>query len=257
MLLPPQRHALLEQVAIANVNRSMNADVVAGRSGESEDAFFETVSEDRRCECISRFIDATGNNATATATCAVCAGTFFKQELCKAKISDLQLKNKLAPLIPHPAQRLTDRMLLHIVPSSVHVDSSGVQIANVCNLCTLDLRKSRTPAMSLANGMWIGDIPLELKVLTLPERVLIAHYFPAAYIVKLYPKKKGTCNWTSSGLHSGLCGNVSTCRLNTNQIAHLASSHIMPPSPAILTSTIGVTFVGPKNLPQRTMPAFL
>ena len=46
MLLPPQQWALLEQVAIANVNRSMNADVVAGRSGESEDAFFETVSED-------------------------------------------------------------------------------------------------------------------------------------------------------------------------------------------------------------------
>ena len=71
-----------------------------------------------------------------------------------------------------------------------------------------------------------GDIPLELKVLTLPERVLVARYFPAAYIVKLYPKKKGARNWTSSGLHSSLRGNVSTYRLNTNQIAHLASSHI-------------------------------
>jgi hypothetical protein len=38
---------------------------------------------------------------------------------------------------------------------------------------------------------WISDVPLELRVLTLPERVLVARHFPAAYIVKLYPKKRG------------------------------------------------------------------
>ena len=154
------------------------------------------------------------------------------------------------------AQKLTDGMLLHITPSSLQVDASGDAIANVCNSCTPDLRKNKTPAMSLANGMWIGDVPLELKVLTLPEHLLVSRFFPATYIVKLYPKKKGARNW-ASGLHSGLRGNVSTYCLNTDQIAHLSSSHVMPPSSAILASTIGVTFVGPKNLPQRTMPGFL
>ena len=46
-------------------------------------------------------------------------------------------------------------------------------------------------------------------------------------------------------------------RLNTEQIAHLASSHIMPPSSTVLAATIGVTFVGPRNLPQKTLPGFL
>ncbi|KAF8258487.1 hypothetical protein EI94DRAFT_1621854 [Lactarius quietus] len=147
-------------------------------------------------------------------------------------------------------------MLLHITSSSLRVDASGAAFANICNSCMLDLRKNRTPAMSLANGMWIGDIPLELKVLTLPERILVARFFPAAYIVKLYPKKKGARNW-ASGLHSALRGNVSTYRLNTDQIAHLTSSYIMPPSSTILAATIGVTFVGPKNFPQKTMPGFL
>jgi hypothetical protein len=45
-------------------------------------------------------------------------------------------------------------------------------------------KKKKTPALSLANGMWIGEVPLELSVLTLPERILVAHYFPAAHIVK-------------------------------------------------------------------------
>lgn len=31
----------------------------------------------------------------------------------------------------------------------------------------------------------------------------------------------------------------------------------MPPSSAVLAATIGMTFVGPKNLPQKTMPGFL
>ena len=31
----------------------------------------------------------------------------------------------------------------------------------------------------------------------------------------------------------------------------------MPPSPTILAATIGVTFVGPKNVPEKTMPGFL
>jgi len=53
------------------------------------------------------------------------------------------------------------------------------------------LRQNKTPTLSLANEMWIGDIPLEVNVLTLPEHVLIARFFPVAYIVKFYPKENG------------------------------------------------------------------
>lgn len=200
----------------------------------------------------------TGNDATAMATCTSCAGNFFICEMYEMKVLDLKTKNALAPSKPHPAQKLTDGMLLHMTLSSHCCDANGVIFVNLCNSCMLDLKRNKTPKLLLANGMWIGDIPLELKVLTLPEHILVTCYFPVAYIVKLYPKKKGARNWASlSGLHSALQGNVSTYCLNTKQIAHLASSHIMPPSSTILTATIGVTFVGSRNLPQRTLPGFL
>ena len=264
--LPPDQRALLDQAAIRIIYSSRNSANV--RSAESvpppttlddpEANFFETVSEKCRRERIAKFIDATGNDATAMATCASCAGNFFVREIYEMKVSDLKMKNALAPSIPHPAQKLTDGMLLHMTTSSHHFDADGVEFVNLCDSCMLDLKRNKTPKLSLANGMWIGDIPLELKVLTLPERILVARHFPAAYIVKLYPKKKGARNWSSpSGLHSALRGNVSTYRLNTEQIAHLASSYIMPPSSTILAATIGVTFVGPRNLPQRTLPGFL
>ncbi|KAH9017120.1 hypothetical protein EDB83DRAFT_2196973, partial [Lactarius deliciosus] len=53
----------------------------------------------------------------------------------------------------------------------------------------------------------------------------------------------------------GLCGNISTYRLNTDDVATITDAQLMPPS-AILAATI-VTFVGPKNLPEKTMPGFL
>jgi hypothetical protein len=111
--------------------------------------------------------------------------------------------------------------------------------------------------MALANGMWIGNVPHELSVLTLPERVLIARYFPAAYIVKLYPLKKGSKTWPANTMNKGIRGNVSTYRLNTEDISGLIHPFVMPPPACILSATIGVTFVGPKDVPEKTMPHFL
>lgn len=219
--------------------------------------FFETVPEERRQECISAFIDATGSQALSRISCAVCAGTFFSSDVQKMLVTDLREMNKLVPAKPHPSQVLTQAMLLHRGTHSFTTVSGIDSHANVCSSCASSLHNNVTPALSLANGMWIGDVPLVLRLLTLPERILVARYFPAAYIVKLYPMKKGARTWSIHGFHSGLRGNVSTYRLNTDDIVSMTDSQIMPPHSEILAATIGVTFVGPRNLPQKTMPGFL
>ncbi|KAH9028292.1 hypothetical protein EDB85DRAFT_1816803, partial [Lactarius pseudohatsudake] len=86
--------------------------------------------------------------------------------------------------------------------------------------------------------MWVGAVPGELKILTLPERILVARHFPAAYIVKLYPKQKGARCWSAKGLQSGLRGNISTYRLNTDDIVKMTDAQIMPPKSSILAATI-------------------
>ena len=98
---------------------------------------------------------------------------------------------------------------------------------------------------------------MELVVLTLPEKVLIAKCFPAVYIVKLFPKAKGAKTWARSGTNSGMKGNVSTYCLNVQDFANLVDPFVMPPTPQILAATIGVMIVGPQNLPEKTMPGFL
>jgi hypothetical protein len=126
----------------------------------------------------------------------------------------------LVPSEAHPAHQYTCGLLLH--PSAITATTSGPEGA-VCRECISSLEKGRLPRLALANGMWIGEIPFELAVLMLPEQILIARHFPAANIVKLFPEKKGV----RSG-NGALRGNVSTYRLNTDEIADMVDGNIMP-----------------------------
>jgi hypothetical protein len=217
--------------------------------------FPSNVSKECLQSRISKFIDATGTKALARSVCAVCAGSFFVSEVREVLVSHLQEKNLLRPFRNHPRHVLTSGMLLHRSPDALRMASDGVLWSNVCDSCTHILQRDKIPPLALANGTWIGDVPSELSILTLPERILVARFFPAAYIVKLYPQQKG--RWSAEGMQSALRGNVSTYRLNTGDIVKMTDSQLMPPSSSILAATIGVTFVGPKNIPQWTMPGFL
>jgi hypothetical protein len=75
--------------------------------------------------------------------------------------------------------------------------------------------------LSLANNLWIGRVPSCLGRLNLVERLLIAKYYPSAYIFKLFPKQAGSAHWDHSQLYSGLKGNVSTYQLDPSQVANM------------------------------------
>lgn len=213
-----------------------------------ENEFMKSPSKHVIDAAIAEFIDRTGNTALAASNCAVCA-----RETTAANISQLQLDSipnphRLKPAMPHPNHDILNGMLLH--PPGI----TGDVIGNVCTECLRALKSDKIPTFALANGMWIGRTPHELAYLTLPERILIAKYFPAAYIIKLYPKKKGARFWDKRQMYSGLRGNVSTYQLDQAQISSMIDGSIMPQAAKILAATIGITFVGPKNLPERCLP---
>jgi len=169
-------------------------------------------------------------------------------------LKNFEYKMNLYPVIPHPTQVLVYSMLLYC--QAVYQRDEEVY-GCICNTCMLNLLSNKQPPLSLSNNMWIGDIPDELSILSLPERILISIYYPAAYIIKLYLKRKGAQHWDTSVLNNGLRGNVSTYRLNTCDIASMVEGKFLPPSPSILAATIRVTIIGPKNLPECCMPSML
>jgi hypothetical protein len=156
MALPPDQHALLDHLAAIKFgifNTLSNVENVNNRHMTSTDNeyFLETVSEECQCDHICQFIDTTRNKATSMSTCAVCTCSFFDLEIDKVKVTDLQEKNILAPSKSHPAHKLTNGMLLHSTLSSMHFSHDGSLMANICILCSSNLKHNKTPALSLAN----------------------------------------------------------------------------------------------------------
>ncbi|KAF7292338.1 ATP-dependent DNA helicase [Mycena chlorophos] len=90
----------------------------------------------------------------------------------------------------------------------------------------------RKPPLALANNMWIGSIPFQLRILSLAERLLISIHFPVAYVVKLYAKD----------------GSPVVSKRGT------AGQPNMPRPTGILASVVAVTFVGKHKNALAVLP---
>lgn len=110
----------------------------------------------------------------------------------------------------------------------------------VCNKCRESLSKRRIPKFSPANNMWLGDIPAELKELTIPEEKLISLYRHNSCIIKLHSPFHSTTT-----AQAALKGNCITFLQNVPNIVNS-----LPLTLDDLCDTIKVIFVGAQR-PQR------
>ncbi|KAJ3964043.1 hypothetical protein EV361DRAFT_763453, partial [Lentinula raphanica] len=119
-----------------------------------------------------------------------------------------------------------------------------------CQDCMTALQSKATgpPPLALANNNWVGDIPLVLARLTLPEQLLIAHYHPRVYVFKLYPKH-GSSN--PNHLQRAMKGSVSTYAQDLDAISSMIEGNLMPRPPSILAALITVAFIGKGKLPRE------
>jgi hypothetical protein len=198
---------------------------------------------------VVEFIERTNNDAMRQGVCASCARLLFQSALETVLVRDIPNRHLLRPAVSHTAHELTDGMLL---AGGTHEMDGNVDL---CQECLGRLNNGRRPKLSLANGMWVGSVPAELQDLTLPERILISLAFPAAYVVKLYPSGKRGAGWQQDRLNSGLRGNVSSYKLDQQQISDMVGVGLTVPPPAsILSATLAITYIGSNNLPKRCLP---
>lgn len=199
--------------------------------------------------CYRQFYEATSNTALEHTVCAVCA----RERGCQVdgienvNLEDIPSSSRLVPRQSHPSHTLFDGMLLS--PEGV-VHQEGRSVANICRECLGDLKKASLlpPKFSLANNLWIGEVPMELSTLTFPEQLLIAHLYPRVYVFKLFPKSGAG---PVDGLQRGIRGNVSTYELNTDAVAAMVEGELMPRPPAVLSSLIAITYIGIGRIPKN------
>ena len=210
----------------------------------SLNSFLQLPTAGQLKDCYHAFYNATSNKALASMTYGICARNvnISEQKVTHFKINSLPNAHRLIPCNPHAAHTLFNGKLLE--PRGVRNEGSDFLVM-ACKDCISSLNKPKDvpPEYSLANNMWIGDIPWELQCLTFPEQLLVACIYPHVYIFKLFPKKYKRGH-DASTLQRGMRGNVSSYKLNVDAISSMVHGNLMPHPPAVLASIISVTFIG-------------
>ena len=163
-----------------------------------------------------KFFESTSKDAVERVVCGVCARECGRRQdkVDTIDISQIPNSHRLQPEVRHPAHQLYDGLLL--APEGVHVGpSSGSIRVNLCASCRDDLRlpSASPPQFSLANGLWIGPIPEEIKCLSFLEQIIVAPIRHKCYVFKLQPKSGGN-GVDPSTLQRAMRGNVTSYDLN-------------------------------------------
>ncbi|CAF1614641.1 unnamed protein product [Rotaria sp. Silwood1] len=238
------------------------------------------VSYDYKCQCLQNFTDRMSKSNVAESTCALCNVRAFSQHMVQLPMNDLKNKLFLRPHIdittfipgyenlvindenwmetdtideayPHIDPQFSNKkydqtffcegnVMLYRKGVSGHNDDDNAHICLLCKDCYLAYSKGQIPKFGAANKMWIGDVPEELKDLTIVEEKLIAIYRHNTCVIKLQSPFN-----SSSTAQSALKGNAITFPQN---IPNIASS--LPLAMSTLCDTIKVVFIG-SRMPTR------
>lgn len=216
-------------------------------SGNFDD-FLRPPSPETIRACHTAFIDGSSDAALERQVCLICARHLMANTGEELELRDIPNRHHLIPEPKHFAHHLTDDLLLEHNHIKV-VD--GILKGWACKPCLSALRDDKLPRLSLANRMWIGPIPIEISSLTIPEQNLISLYHPRCYVYKLYPRNLWTGSDNGASLQTGLTGNVTSFALNIPDVARMLDGKLLPHPPAVLASTIAITFIGRGSVPKR------
>jgi len=204
--------------------------------------FLSTTSESVKRECLKHYISSTSPQRLQKLCCAVCARWLFRDNYDTDLFTPLESianQHLLVPLDHHPAMELHNGLLLQ--PEGLHQHDT---MASISLACSASLRRNSRPRLSLASGTWVGDTPPELLSLTIPEQLLIALAFPRTYIVKLYPKNRGTNvdgrqpKLPPDQLYDAWCGNVCSLDMPHPELDDMLRGGKLPHPPSVLADLV-------------------
>ncbi|KAI9061410.1 hypothetical protein FKP32DRAFT_1575942, partial [Trametes sanguinea] len=141
------------------------------------------LSERHYLDVVRRWTDRFARDTIEEVGCAVCGSLVSRRDVVRRMDIELPLH-----ILARPGEGLTRReRLAPSDPVAVELDgpilySGGVEhvgsqrLLNVCPQCLKSLMKDELPVLSLANGRWLGEVPLVLSDLTYGEELLIARF---------------------------------------------------------------------------------
>jgi len=181
---------------------------------------------------VSGFCQDTSPEVFSEAGCAVCAMLTPNSQL--SLLTDLKCSLKILEPI-HPGMVVAERNSSNDPIVDVQGPVLQRNLKNICSTCKKSVQKGLLPKHALANGLWIGELPKQLKHLRFAEQMLIARcrHNKCITIVK------------RSGMYK-MRANAITYSNPTPKIYHR-----LPPTLEELDDVLAFIFTGPTNPTQE------
>ena len=144
----------------------------------------QRVSHSQKAAIVHDFRSATSTRALKSFTCASCAER-VRQSKCRDRVlSDINinvLRNTAGRMehntvLTDPPLPFRNGLLAGVLvdPAGVHENEDGLLSLSLCPPCDSALSRKKLPRFALANFNVIGNVPPELKNLTVVEEMLVA-----------------------------------------------------------------------------------
>jgi len=194
---------------------------------------------------IKDFRNMTSSATLSTFTCSCCARELSLKERQRKAHTEIDIDILSAPDVhwsdsdatPPPTPFSTGPLANKLLDvNGVTKADSGTYYLDICTSCLRSLRKNSMPKHSLANRLYLGPIPDELRDLTMVEECMIARARAKSWIVKL---QETDTESTSQPSQRGLKGHTI---IYPQQPEKLAT--VLPPPIDEALTFICIVFVG-------------
>ncbi|KAF5343263.1 hypothetical protein D9757_015149 [Collybiopsis confluens] len=245
----------LKKFIDANCSSPVQIRRHADKLSSIKDAWPTLVPESQKQKYIDAFRKMTSSENMVRFTCASCAAQSPTSEriVCKSGDIDMSLLNRpdmrehprypslkvdatwLDPDCSSPhiyTHSSFPDCLLH--PLGIHETSINDVSLSLCKVCSSSLRNGKTPPMSMANHLFVGDVPDVLKGLSIVEEAMISRCRAKSCILRL-KEEDGDTPITQRGFK----GNVIIYPQRPEAVAK-----VLPPSLNELSAPICIIFIG-------------
>jgi uncharacterized protein DUF6570 len=140
-------------------------------------------SEEEERSCYEAFFRETGNEEVQLKICPICG----REKLTRfgRQTSLLSDESVIEVLEEAGLGNGSENSEMRIIRELLEIEEGEVRCW-MCLECLKALENHAIPKLSLANNLWIRDVPCQLSILTIPEQLLVARHYPRCYIFKQF-----------------------------------------------------------------------
>lgn len=175
-------------------------------------------------DAIRGFCHETDLSSLQERGCAVCGQLTSIHALQDLSTFEYGLACLINPLVTRKERKTSNDPITHLDGPVIDKGCS-----DVCDMCAESLSQGVAPKNSLANGLWLGEVPHELKSLYWTEQLLIARVMHNYCIIRV----------RSSGMH----------RMRANAICHALPMpkiySVLPPPREDMDDVLAFMYIGP------------